>query len=810
MGYLVFMSYATRDSSNFQVSMVDEKLKNYPEIDKVLYWEADMHDDIYQYMDDNVRLCDIFLLFCSSHTSKSEPVKMEWRAALKLGKKIIPIFVEDKDIPTLLSTKLGVRFDANDFDGTIENIYKLILKKLKSPTPAAIYKKYYDFFNSIRKKILKENINLSLSEPKYEKSWKIVLKIEGFFILIKFFDENLYKIDLIIDTSNKITNKIIFSKLRQQQNSIERLIGFKLEWNLRPNYKESCISLTRPFSIKEQEKDLNELIQFSVEFITKFNEILLNLSNLINIKKDHKLGDFWIQVLKPETAQAIEELEIEIENSIPLVDKIDVKTFGLVIEGDRITQLGLCRHMLEKLPEPISKMKSIRYISIGIGNRLKELPQWINNLSSLETLELLENELKRLPEEIGKLLILKKLDLSANQIEVLPESIGNLESLEELNLWRNNLKTLPESFGNLKKLRILNLGRNSIESLPFTVGNLRNLEIIYLNNNKLINLPESFGNLKSLQSCNLSNNEIKTLPKNIGNLSSIFVINLKNNKLSSLSDSFGELKTLQRLYLDNNRFEKVPGGLWSLKDLKELTFEGNSLAPKDIAIIKKDLTTILNYAKNFAKINILIYNNKYSESKSEINLLKDFLESQDEVMNVFYYDDKEIEENFKTSLINNLNQIKMILIIVQNKFNFNTEIQDLLNFSERFKLPLVLIRKNEILLDSSLHSNFSLRFDFIYTTLDTETFFQRIYQFIKKIKRKIDLFNDSKRYFDILKYKIELISKNYLNSGSFANLLKNNLNQINDILNNCESEEIDKPRFLHLLFKYIFNHLNEH
>ena len=226
--------------------------------------------------------------------------------------------------------------------------------------------------------------------------------------------------------------------------------------------------------------------------------------------------------------------------------------------------------------------------------------------------------------------------------------------------------------------------------------------------------------------------------------------------------------------------------------------------------MKKDLTTILNYSKNFAKINILIYYNKDSESKSEINLLKHFLESQDEVMNAFYYNDKEIKENFKTSLLNNLNQIKMILVILQNKLNFSTEIQAILNFSETFKLPLVLIRKNEMLLDSSLHSNFSLRFDLIYTTLDTETLFQRIYQFIKKIKRKIDLFDDSKRYFDLLKYKIELISKNYLNSGSFTNLLKNNLNQINDILTNCESEEIDKSRFLHLLFKYIFNHLNEH
>jgi hypothetical protein len=55
---------------------------------------------------------------------------MEWKTALKIKKPIIPIFQTEKTIPPLLSTKLGVQFKKDDIDDTIEQIYKLILKKL--------------------------------------------------------------------------------------------------------------------------------------------------------------------------------------------------------------------------------------------------------------------------------------------------------------------------------------------------------------------------------------------------------------------------------------------------------------------------------------------------------------------------------------------------------------------------------------------------------------------------------------------------------------------------------------------------------
>ena len=62
---------------------------------------------------------------------KSDAVKMEWQAALKINKKIIPVFRREQDIPTLLSTKLGIQFNESDLEGTNKSIYDLILKKLE-------------------------------------------------------------------------------------------------------------------------------------------------------------------------------------------------------------------------------------------------------------------------------------------------------------------------------------------------------------------------------------------------------------------------------------------------------------------------------------------------------------------------------------------------------------------------------------------------------------------------------------------------------------------------------------------------------
>ncbi len=128
---IIYLSYSTLDSNKFSIASIAHKLESLPEIEKMLFWEEDMNDDIIEYMDENIAKCDVFLLFCSQNALNSEPVKMEWQSALKLKKKIIPVFINESDIPPLLSSKLGILFDKNNVDKTKMDLYYLIKRKLQ-------------------------------------------------------------------------------------------------------------------------------------------------------------------------------------------------------------------------------------------------------------------------------------------------------------------------------------------------------------------------------------------------------------------------------------------------------------------------------------------------------------------------------------------------------------------------------------------------------------------------------------------------------------------------------------------------------
>ena len=95
---LIFVSYATNDAELFKIKEIAEGLTKLDKIDDVLYWQEDMHDNIIEYMNDNLEKCDLILLFCSPNALKSKAVKDEWMAAYALRKLMIPIFMKVKHI----------------------------------------------------------------------------------------------------------------------------------------------------------------------------------------------------------------------------------------------------------------------------------------------------------------------------------------------------------------------------------------------------------------------------------------------------------------------------------------------------------------------------------------------------------------------------------------------------------------------------------------------------------------------------------------------------------------------------------------
>jgi len=160
----VFVSYSMSDLNIFQISKIAEKLTRYPEIEEVLYADKSVVDDFIKYMDEYIGKCDIFILFCSEKSSDSKFVGMEWRAAVSLDKRVIPIFIDKRFIPPILSSRLGVEYNAKDLNGTVENIYGIIIKGAEILAPIKITRGFEVAGDTFRFFVRVENVlNLAIT-----------------------------------------------------------------------------------------------------------------------------------------------------------------------------------------------------------------------------------------------------------------------------------------------------------------------------------------------------------------------------------------------------------------------------------------------------------------------------------------------------------------------------------------------------------------------------------------------------------------------------------------------------------------------
>ncbi len=128
----IFLSYSTLDSIRFQIDKIAKNLEKFPEIKKVYYYSKDSGQNIVEYMEETLSVCNIFVLFCTKHSKKSKAVEGEWQSAYQLVKKnimkIIPVYEDEEDVPILLIPMLNVRYDKEDFNGFINKLYQEILR----------------------------------------------------------------------------------------------------------------------------------------------------------------------------------------------------------------------------------------------------------------------------------------------------------------------------------------------------------------------------------------------------------------------------------------------------------------------------------------------------------------------------------------------------------------------------------------------------------------------------------------------------------------------------------------------------------
>ncbi|WP_103072126.1 leucine-rich repeat domain-containing protein [Aquimarina sediminis] len=90
-----------------------------------------------------------------------------------------------------------------------------------------------------------------------------------------------------------------------------------------------------------------------------------------------------------------------------------------------------------------------------------------------KTITMNNKSITRIPDNIDQLTGLESLNVNSNNLEVIPSSIGNMNTLGALTLANNQLSTVPSELGQLTGLALLSLTNNPISSIPAEVCDLQ-------------------------------------------------------------------------------------------------------------------------------------------------------------------------------------------------------------------------------------------------------------------------------------------------------------------------------------------------
>lgn len=245
------------------------------------------------------------------------------------------------------------------------------------------------------------------------------------------------------------------------------------------------------------------------------------------------------------------------------------------------------------------------------GYELTSIPQEINNLHQIQTLDLSNNKLNQISEGLEKLLNLEILNLSGNEFSVFPNPSSLPPNLKKIILRQNKIKSIDlRDRSILDKLLYLDLEDNEIISFYYsssTQGELREvnlrgnkvadlwiennplLESLILSHNGIRSLTTNFSSLHSLKRILLDHNSLRDVPQFVFDASNVEFLNLSSNKIHLLSPSLTNLLSLERLLLNENEISELPSNISRLSKLEELQVSKNRIKclPAEISRLSK-------------------------------------------------------------------------------------------------------------------------------------------------------------------------------------------------------------------------------
>jgi Leucine-rich repeat (LRR) protein len=193
--------------------------------------------------------------------------------------------------------------------------------------------------------------------------------------------------------------------------------------------------------------------------------------------------------------------------------------------------------------------------------------EWLQNLASLQELNINNNNLTSVPTEIINLRNLSSLYLKQNKLSAMEEILLQLPYLRHLDLSNNSIATINYLF--FGKLGSLLLRSNKIEEFDCTqierLGISCSLDHLNLGSNKLKHFSLGKVSFSLLSHLDISNNQISELSSSVFENTRIHELYAGKNQITDIPDSVAKRGHYSRIWLQNNKITELRQSFASIR-----------------------------------------------------------------------------------------------------------------------------------------------------------------------------------------------------------------------------------------------------
>lgn len=413
----------------------------------------------------------------------------------------------------------------------------------------------------------------------------------------------------------------------------------KIKVELSKDYPLEFVALVKNFPKEQIPKDVTSVLEGRNTFLKRYAEARNTLIVWEKLAKQLQQPLFFPKTTYESSGSVITEaakfpIWFSSMKSLPQITKLDLRNKQLTSIPSEIntlfslTSLDLSINQFTLIPTEVFLGKN-RFVFIPsllkslnlANNQLKQIPEAIGGLQSLESLDLSQNQISKIPQALGTLPQLKELHLKGNQFILFPRelrklsklevldlsnnnlisvslTISDLSGLKKLILKHNNLTTISNEIGNLSKLKKLDVAENRLDGIPPGIFKLPNLKELRLENNKITDIPTQISELTTLSELSLFYNQITIVPREVCKLTQLNVLRLSQNEITDIPEEIGELSELELLTLFHNKISSIPRGIGKLSTLNNLSFSSNEISEIPVEIAQLTQIKELDLSKN--------------------------------------------------------------------------------------------------------------------------------------------------------------------------------------------------------------------